>query len=95
MMCLFPVLKINVYEIKNDFYGHSVTVAGLITAQDLINQLKDKELHGLLLIPEVMLMADGKLFLDNYSVEDVEKALGVNIDTVASDGLDLVNKIIG
>lgn len=95
MMFLFSVLKINVYEIKNDFYGHSVTVAGLITAQDLINQLRDKELNGLLLIPEVMLKDGENLFLDNLSVEDVEKALNVNIDTVSSDGADLVNKIIG
>ncbi len=95
IMALYPKVHINVYEIKNDFYGHSITVAGLITASDLINQLKDKHLDGLLLIPEVMLMTDGNLFLDNYSVEDVEQALGVNIDTVASDGVDLVNKIIG
>lgn len=95
MMLLFPKLKINVYEIKNDFYGHTVTVAGLITAQDLVSQLKDKELNGLLLIPEVMLKDGENIFLDNLSVEDVEKALNVNIDTVSSDGADLVNKIIG
>ncbi len=95
IMAVYPKLQVNVYEIKNDFYGHTITVAGLITGQDLINQLSDKELCGLLLIPEVMLMADGNLFLDNYSVEDVEKALKVKIDTVASDGADLVNKIIG
>lgn len=95
MMALFPELKISVYEIENDFYGHTVTVAGLITGQDLINQLKDKELHGLLLIPEVMLMNGEEIFLDNLTVEDVEKALNVNIDTVSSDGADLVNKIIG
>lgn len=95
LMKVYPKLKVNVYEIINDFFGHSITVAGLITAQDLINQLKDKELHGLLLIPEVMLMSDGNLFLDNLSLEDVEKALNVSIDPVASDGADLVNKIIG
>ncbi len=95
MMFLFPKLKINVYEIKNDFYGHTVTVAGLITAQDLINQLRDKELNGLLLIPEVMLKEGDSFFLDNLTVDDVEKALNVNIDTVSSDGADLVNKIIG
>ncbi|MBQ8504300.1 MAG: DUF512 domain-containing protein [Clostridia bacterium] len=95
LMKVYPKLKVNVYEIKNDFFGHTITVAGLITAQDLINQLRDKQLHGLLLIPEVMLMSDGSLFLDNYSLDDVEKALDVSIDTVASDGVDLVNKIIG
>ena len=92
---IYPKLNVNVYEIKNDFYGHTITVAGLITGQDLINQLKDKDLGDVLLIPEVMLMTDGDLFLDNHSVEDVEKALSVKVDTVSSDGADLVNKIIG
>ena len=95
MTALFPKLTVKVYEIKNDFYGHSVTVAGLITGGDLINQLKDKELHGLLLIPEVMLKDGDCLFLDDLTVEEVEKALNVNIDTVSADGADLVNKIIG
>jgi len=90
-----PSFICHVYEIENDFYGHTVTVAGLITARDLINQLKDKELHGLLLIPEVMLMNGEDVFLDNLTVEAVEKALSVNIDTVSSDGADLVNKITG
>lgn len=92
---LIPTLTVDVYEIKNDFYGHSVTVAGLLTGGDLISQLKDKQLHGLLLIPEVMLKDGDCLFLDNLTLEDVEKALDVNIDTVSSDGADLVNKIIG
>lgn len=95
IMTIYPEFEINTYEIKNDFYGHSVTVAGLITAQDLINQLKDKPLHGRLLIPDVMLNSDGSLFLDNLSVEDVEKALNVSVDVVVSwDAADLVSKIL-
>lgn len=95
LMEIYPGLQVDVYEIRNDFYGHSVTVAGLITAQDLINQLKDKSLHGHLLIPDVMLNSDGELFLDNLSVEDVEKALNVRISVVISnDGADFVSKII-
>lgn len=95
IMTIYPEFEINTYEIKNDFYGHSVTVAGLITAQDLINQLKDKSLHGHLLIPDVMLNSDGELFLDNLSVEDVEKALNVSVDVVVSwDAADLISKIL-
>ncbi len=95
LMILYPKLLVDVYEIKNNFYGHSVTVAGLITAGDMISQLKDKPLHGNLLIPDVMLNSDGELFLDNLSVEDVEKALNVSVTVVVSnDGADLVSKII-
>lgn len=95
LMGIYPGLKVNVYEIKNDFFGHSITVAGLITGKDLINQLKGKELFGELLIPDVMLRSEGDLFLDNVSVSDVEKELKVRVTLTTSDGGDLVNKIIG
>ena len=95
LTAIYPKLHIDAYEIKNDFYGNSVTVAGLITATDLINTLKDKDLHGKLLIPDVMLNSDGELFLDNLSVSDVERALDVDICVVYSrDGADLVSKIL-
>ncbi len=95
LMNIYPHLHIDVYEIKNEFYGNTITVAGLITAGDLINQLKTKQLHSLLLIPDVMLNSDGDLFLDNLSVSDVEKALDVSVKVVYSrDGADLVSKII-
>ena len=95
LMAIYPKLQADVYEINNDFYGNSVTVAGLITAKDLIDTLKGKDLHGKLLIPDVMLNSDAELFLDNLSVSDVEKALDVNICVVCSrDGADLVSKIM-
>lgn len=89
-------VKINVYEIKNEFFGQSVTVAGLVTGTDLINQLKGKELLSKLIIPDVMLRSEGDLFLDNVSVEDVENELGTPVDvTFSSDGYDLLQKILG
>lgn len=90
----FPKTKINVYKIENDFFGHSVTVAGLVTGKDLINQLKGKELCEKLIIPDVMLRSEGDLFLDNVSVEEVEEALSVPLDiTFSADGYDLLDKI--
>lgn len=90
----YPNTKINVYKIENDFFGHSVTVAGLVTGKDLINQLKGKELFEKLIIPDVMLRSEGDLFLDNVSVEDTEEALGVAVDvTFSADGYDLLDKI--
>ena len=90
----FPKIKISVYKIENDFFGHSVTVAGLVTGNDLIKQLMGKELFEKLIIPDVMLRSEGDLFLDNVSVEDVEKALGVEVDvSFSADGYDLLDKI--
>lgn len=95
LVLLYPKLRVNVYPIENDFYGHTVTVAGLVTGGDLINQLKGKELYKELLIPDVMLNADGQLFLDNVSVADVEKELGVKLKAVPkSSGYNLVEEIL-
>lgn len=85
--------KINVYEIKNDFFGHSITVAGLITGNDLISQLKGKDLGEKLLIPEVMLRSERDMFLDNVTVEEAEKELDIKIETVSNDGFDLYEAI--
>ncbi len=95
VMAKFPKVKIEVYEILNDFFGHSITVAGLITGKDLINQLKNKELHGNLLIPSVMLRSEGDIFLDDVSVEDAEKELKVKIKTVSCDGAELLEGMLG
>ena len=87
--------NVDVYAIENDFFGHSITVAGLVTGQDLIAQLKGKDLHGRLLIPSVMLRAEGDVFLDDVSVEDVERALGVRLVVVNNDGAELLEAIVG
>lgn len=87
-------IKINVFEIKNDFFGHSITVAGLVTGGDLINQLKGRELFGRLLIPSVMLRSEGDVFLDGISSEEAEKALSVKITAVPNDGYELLNWIL-
>jgi putative radical SAM enzyme (TIGR03279 family) len=85
--------RVNVYEIKNDFFGHSITVAGLITGKDLISQLKGKELGERLLIPEVMLRSERDMFLDNVTVEEAEKELNIKIEAVSNDGFDLYDTI--
>lgn len=86
--------NVEVVAIKNKFLGETITVAGLITAGDLIEQLKGKDLGKELLIPRVMLNHD-MIFLDDKTVEDVEKELNVKVVTVENDGWDLVNKLGG
>lgn len=91
----FPMLKCNVYRIRNDFFGETITVTGLITAQDLIAQLKDKDLGDELLISSSMLRHDSTQFLDDLYVEDVENALNVKIKSTNNDGYDLLDAIMG
>lgn len=91
----FPGLKCRVYPIRNDFFGETITVTGLITAQDIIAQLKDKDLGDELLISKSMLMSDNDIFLDDVTVEDVENALEIKIRPTPNDGFELLDAILG
>lgn len=82
-----------VIEIRNDFFGHRVSVAGLITGQDLIAQLKGHELGERVLISANMLRDGGDVFLDDYTPEQVSEAIGVPIVPVEIDGAELLAKI--
>ncbi len=86
--------NVDVVAIKNTFFGETITVAGLITAGDLISQLKGIDIGSELLIPRVMLNHD-MIFLDDKTIEDVEKELNVKVVTVENDGWDFVKKIGG
>lgn len=91
----FENLKVNVYEIKNRFFGDNVTVAGLLTGSDLVEQLKEKELGDELLISSSMLKSDEDILLDDYTIQMLEDGLGVNITPVKTAGKDFVEKILG
>ena len=87
--------KIHVYAIRNDFFGERITVSGLITGQDLIGQLKDKELGSRLLLPCNMFRSGEEIFLDDITLRRVEETLQVKADIVKSSGQDFVNSVIG
>lgn len=80
-----------VHGIVNDFFGHTVTVAGLVTAADIINQTERGA--DAYVIPDNMLREFSDTFLDNKSVAEVEEALGAPIITVPHNGSDLQTTI--
>lgn len=94
IMCRIEDLNIQVFEIKNDFFGHGVKVSGLITGKDIINQLKGKAIGDTIFIPDSMLKKDERVFLDDLTVEDIERELGVKITICSEDGSDLVSNIV-
>jgi putative radical SAM enzyme (TIGR03279 family) len=94
LMGQFPQLTINVYPIRNDFFGEMITVSGLLTGQDILAQLKDKPLGDKLLLPQNVLKSGEQIFLDDMTVIELENALQVPIDIVKSSGYDLVNAIL-
>ena len=82
----WPEINGRVYEIKNDFFGHSIDVAGLITGRDLINQLKGKELGERVYITNRMLKDGEEIFLDDITLSEASEALGVPIVPLAGSG---------
>ncbi len=88
-------LKVNVRAVKNNFFGGSVTVTGLVTGGDIIDQLKGSDLGDELIVPEVMLRAERDLFLDNVSLKDVEEALGVNVSVSSRGGYSICESMLG
>lgn len=88
-------LKCNVVAVKNNFFGGHINVAGLITATDLEEQLKGKDLGEELLIPSVMLRDGGDMFLDSVTLKELSQKLNIKITPVDNDGFQLVDKILG
>ncbi len=99
LMKHFPNLHIQVVCIRNDFFGETITVSGLITGQDLIQQLSDlqaagKELGAALLLPSNMLRSGEMVFLDDVTVTELEEALHLRVTPIDSSGQDFLNAIL-
>lgn len=88
-------LECEVKAVKNEFFGGEITVAGLITATDIENQLKGTEIGEELLIPSVMLRDGGDMFLDSVTLDELSQKLNVKITPVDNDGFVMLDKILG
>lgn len=94
-MALCEGLTVHVYAVRNDFFGEKITVSGLLTGQDIIAQLKGKELGERLLLPENVLRAGEEVFLDDVTVSEMQNALQVDLNIVKSNGYDLLDCLVG
>ncbi len=90
----YPKVQVHLYGIRNDFFGEKITVAGLLTAQDIIAQIQGKPFGDRLLIPDSMLRSGERVFLDDVTVAEMEKTLQVKVDIVKSSGQDFVDKVL-
>ncbi|SHI67833.1 putative radical SAM enzyme, TIGR03279 family [Clostridium amylolyticum] len=86
-------IKINVIKVINDFFGDTITVAGLLTGKDIINSLKLNNIQGNIIIPRNMLRAGDTIFLDDITLEDIETATNCKTIIVEYTGEDLILKI--
>lgn len=90
----YPNTKIKIYAVENDFFGHDITVAGLLTGKDLIAQLKGKPLYDILLLPSALLRAEEEVLLDDITVKELETTLQTPIRIVKSGGAQLIEAIL-
>lgn len=88
----FKGIKIKVVPIKNYFFGDTITVSGLITGGDLIEQLKTLDFDTLL-IPRSMMKNGEDIFLDNIEVRQVEDILGKKVIITEIEGKNLIENL--
>lgn len=92
----FPNADWRVYPIRNDLFGETVTVAGLVCGGDIAKQMAGKEIPGnRILYPKVMLRRDGDMFLDSSTPEELGEKLGAEVQAVANDGFELLDAMLG
>ena len=90
-----PGLEIHVNEIVNNFFGERITVTGLLTGQDIIAQLKGKDLGDTLFLPQNVLRAGEDYLLDDVHIGDIERELDVKVDILKSGGRDFILGLLG
>ena len=87
-------LDVNVRAIENVFFGDSITVAGLLTGEDIIRQLKGENLGKALFLPKVVLRHGETVLLDDVSIEDIERELNVPVYAIDNDGHEFVEMLM-
>ena len=94
-------IEINVKKIINNFFGETITVSGLVTGQDIANQLKNQDLGDYLLLPSSMISdytnhtENKNKFLDDMTVEELEEALNTKIILTSGNGGQILRDILG
>ena len=95
LSALCPGLKVKVLPVKNRFFGGEVTVTGLLTGGDVAEQLAGEELGEVLLLSRTMMRAEGDLFLDGMTPEELSRRLGVPVEFCDNDGGALADAVTG
>lgn len=91
-----PGFSYEVLPVVNNFYGNTVSVAGLLTGTDIVEQLRDKtSVFDTLLMPDIMLKDDEDVFLDDYTVDRVRSELAIDVTVVPATGMGLIYGALG
>lgn len=90
----YPGVSVQVYPVKNEFFGERITVSGLLTGQDIIRALRDKPLGDALLLPCSMFKSGETVFLDDITLKELEETLQTKACIVKSGGKDFVHAVL-
>lgn len=90
----FPQVRIEVIAVENHFFGEAITVAGLLTGQDLVRALKDHIEGDRLLVSRSMFKSEETLFLDDMTLKGLEAELGIPCQAVSPDGSSFYRALI-
>lgn len=85
-------LRVQVIPVENTLFGSTVTVAGLLAGQDVIDQLSDRDLGDVVFIPSVA-VRDG-VFLDDVSLNEVSSAVGCQVVSIVPQPYQFIKRII-
>ena len=91
---LIDGLTINFYGLPSIYWGQEQVVTGLLTGEDLICGLKNKDLGEAIYIPSIMLKLNTDLFLDDKNIKEVENKLNTKIH-ILDDSNDIIDTLIG
>jgi len=91
---LIDGLTINLYGLPSIYWGQEQVVTGLLTGEDLIIGLQNKDLGEAIYIPSIMLKLNTDLFLDDKNIKEVESQLNTQIH-ILDDSNDIIDTLIG
>ncbi len=87
-------LRINLYGLPSVYWGQDQVVTGLLTGEDLITGLQNKDLGESIFIPSIMLKLNSDLFLDDKKITEVSNKLKTNIHVLDNTN-DIISNLIG
>lgn len=88
-------VRVTVFPVKNEFFGGDVSVAGLVTAGDIIKTMEGKPSFDELLIADSMLRDGEDIFLDDITLDELSSRLGLKVTPVSNDGYVFLEAVLG
>ncbi len=87
-------LTVEVIPIPNEFFGRAISVAGLLTGEDIARVLAGRPLGDVVLVPRVALQEQSGVFLDDVAPGDLSRHLNVPVETPEATAAGLLDALL-